>query len=82
MARNFSKSQSLYRGRGGNVYHYELTCLSKAPPQTLAILRNYYCKSTGRVKSLYGGDKRMTPRQQAVIKGRGSSTFFQIPEPV
>jgi len=35
-----------------------------------------------RVWSLYGGDKRVTPRQQAVNEGRGSSTFFQISEPV
>ena len=42
----------------------------------------YWYKLTGRVWSLYGGDKRVTPRQQAVIEGRESSTFFQIPEPI
>ena len=40
------------------------------------------CKLTGRVQSLYEGDKKVTPRQQASIEGRGSSTFFQIPKPV
>ena len=38
------------------------------------------CMLTGRVQSLYGGDKRVKPRQQAVIEGRESSTFFQILE--
>ena len=87
MARNFSKSQSLYSGGGRlHLWAYVLcahgSCLRKSPPQTLAILRNYYCKLTGRVYSLYGGDKRVTPRQQVLIEGRGNSAFFQIPEPI
>ena len=40
----------------------------------------YCCKLTGRFWSLYGGDKRVTPRQQAVIEGRGSSTFYSNPK--
>ena len=36
---------------------------------------SYCCKLTRRVWSLYGGEKRVTPRQQAVIEGRGSSKF-------
>ena len=45
----------------------------------------YCCKLIGGVWSLYGGEKRMTPRtslrsvlrQQTVIEGRGCSTFFK-----
>ena len=70
--RNFSKSQSLYRG---GIYHYELTCC------VLALLR---LTAVRQEEFRDGGDKRVTPRtllrsvlrQQAVIEGKG------IPEPV
>ena len=85
---NFSKSQSLYRGGGkerlplwARVVCSRLVFGEVTSPNTRTS-EAYCCKLTGRVKSLYGGDKRVTPRQQAEIEGRGSSIFFQISEPV
>jgi len=93
MARNFPKSQSLYMGRGtSTTMSLRVVCLrlgfvevtNTTSPNT-RISEAYCCKFTGSVWNLYGGDKRMTPRtllrselrQQAVIEGRGSSTFFK-----
>ena len=57
-AQNLSNFQSLYRGGGASTtMSYVLSahgsCLGRSA---------YWCKFTGRVWSLYGGDKRVTPR--------------------